>query len=345
MQISAGEKFCQHCGAPVASRAATAPGATDAPSGPGGSRWLWIGALLVLVATGAALVYRLLSLRRPNPGSVELTVASAPAGEQRPLAEEGASRLEEAPSGPARAAESRASRPDGEAASSRQKAAGRQKGKPALASGVGDVAASQFPKNQAAVQSAQEARPPAPDSVTNSAAPAEPAAEAPSTAPPASEAVPPPSRPSRPRIHLLKPDPLETPPPPAAAPAASQSGPLYSSDAAASRPTLHRAPAAPAIPREPASSPEPAPYPGPSAGTLIWSGQVEKDTLIRIEGDRVSPGRLTGELPGVPVIIDVPPDSLAIVEGPSEANHYKRLYLRSLKRLRSAVVIKWTVRQ
>jgi hypothetical protein len=343
MQISAGEKFCQHCGAPVASRAAAAPsGATDAPRGSSGSRWLWIAALLVLVATGAALLYRLLSLRRANPGSVELTVATAPAGEQRPPAGESANRLEESPpSVPARGGESGASRRDGEPASTHRKEASGKEAK--LAPDVGDAAASRLPKNQAAVQSAQAARSPAPDSVANSAATSsEPAAGAPTAAPPASEASPPPSRPSRPRIHLLKPDPSETPPAPAAAPSASQPGPSYGSDAAASRLTLHRAPAAPG---EPAAAPEPVPYPGPSAGTLIWSGQVEKDTLIRIEGDRVSPGRLTGELPGVPVTIDVPSDSLAIVEGPSEANHYKRLYLRSLKRLRSAVVIKWTVRQ
>ena len=87
---------------------------------------------------------------------------------------------------------------------------------------------------------------------------------------------------------------------------------------------------------------QPAPYTGPTAGTLVWSGRVEKDTLVRIEGSRVSPGRLTGELPGVPVTIQ-PPDIFAVVEGPSAANGYKRLYLRSLKRIRSGVVIKWSV--
>jgi hypothetical protein len=64
---------------------------------------------------------------------------------------------------------------------------------------------------------------------------------------------------------------------------------------------------------------------------------------VRIEGDQVSPGRLTGELPGVPVTIE-PPDSFAVVEAPGPANSYKRLYVRSVKRIRSAVVIKWSVR-
>ena len=87
---------------------------------------------------------------------------------------------------------------------------------------------------------------------------------------------------------------------------------------------------------------QPARYTGPTAGTLVWSGRVEKDTLVRIEGSRVSPGRLTGELPGVPVTIQ-PPDVFGVVEAPSAANGYKRLYLRSLKRIRSGVVIKWSV--
>jgi hypothetical protein len=98
----------------------------------------------------------------------------------------------------------------------------------------------------------------------------------------------------------------------------------------------------PAAPTKQSAADPQGPYRGPSAGTLIWSGQVEKDTLVRIEGNQVSPGRLTGELPGVPVTIQ-PPDVFAVVEAPSAANGYKRLYLRSLKRIRSGVVIKWSV--
>ena len=81
------------------------------------------------------------------------------------------------------------------------------------------------------------------------------------------------------------------------------------------------------------------------AGTLIWSGRIEKNTLVTIDGNQVSMGRLTGELPGVPVDIQLETDAFAIVEGPSAANHWKRLSLRSLKRVHSAVVIKWGVRQ
>ena len=94
----------------------------------------------------------------------------------------------------------------------------------------------------------------------------------------------------------------------------------------------------------PGASERPAPYQGPSAGTLIWSGQIEKGLLVKVEWDQVSVGRLTGELPGVPVTIELQTDAFAVVEGPSPANNWKRLYLRSVKRIRSAVVIKWVVR-
>jgi len=94
---------------------------------------------------------------------------------------------------------------------------------------------------------------------------------------------------------------------------------------------------------EPASPPEPAApaYTGPSAGTLIWSGQIERNTLVTINGDQVSFGRLTGELPGIPVTIELATDAFAMVESPGPANNWKRLSLRSLRRIRGAVVIRW----
>jgi hypothetical protein len=87
----------------------------------------------------------------------------------------------------------------------------------------------------------------------------------------------------------------------------------------------------------------PPAYRGPSAGTLIWTGQVEKNTLVTINGDQVSFGRLTGELPGVPVSIQIQPDAFVVFEGPGPQNNWKRLSLRSVKRVRSAVII-WSLR-
>ena len=143
--------------------------------------------------------------------------------------------------------------------------------------------------------------------------------EGPAPTPAVTAETPPPktSQPARPRAEIFRPDPTETAP-------------------------ASRAPSRAASEAQTAPAPQPA-YEGPSAGTLIWSGQIEKDTLVTINGDRVSLGRLTGELPGVPVRIELETDAFAIVEKPSPANNWKRLSLRSLKRLRSAQVIKWSL--
>ena len=49
-------------------------------------------------------------------------------------------------------------------------------------------------------------------------------------------------------------------------------------------------------------------------------------------------------MPGVPVRIELEGNAFAIVEPPSAANGWKRLSLRSLKRLRGPVVIKWSLK-
>jgi hypothetical protein len=94
--------------------------------------------------------------------------------------------------------------------------------------------------------------------------------------------------------------------------------------------------------REPAPQ-APAPYTGPSAGTLIWSGDIRENTLVVINGSDVSVGRLTGELPGVPVIIELETDDFLVIDPPGPANQWKRLSLRSRRSVRQAVVVKWGV--
>jgi hypothetical protein len=97
-------------------------------------------------------------------------------------------------------------------------------------------------------------------------------------------------------------------------------------------------PAAPPAPVKPA-------YSGPSSGVLIWSGQLQRDGLVEITGSSASSGMLRGELPGVPVIVEVEPKDVGVAEAPSPANGWKRLVLRSRTRRLSVVTIKWTVIQ
>jgi len=116
---------------------------------------------------------------------------------------------------------------------------------------------------------------------------------------------------------------------------------------------VERAPVQPA-PAEPpvaprTETPRPAPdvpavgYRGPLEGTIVWSGQLEKNGLITIDGSRASAGSLRGQLPGVPVMIEVQPSDVGLAETPSPSNGWKRLTLRSRVNRRSVVTIQWTV--
>jgi len=106
------------------------------------------------------------------------------------------------------------------------------------------------------------------------------------------------------------------------------------------RPEPAPAVSAPPPPAKPAHS-------GPRSGVLIWSGQLERNGLIEIAGGTASglPGTLRGELPGVPVIIEVEPKDVGVAEAPSPQNGWKRLVLRSRGQRMSVVTIKWTVVQ
>ncbi|MBI3693720.1 MAG: zinc ribbon domain-containing protein [Acidobacteria bacterium] len=272
--VPAGQKFCDHCGAPMQPAQAT-------QAKPKSSTGRWVAALVVLLVAVGLLGYRVYLLNRPaEKASVTLQEAPAPA-----------------PAPPATAPSPPTPAPP----------AIRETPPP-----VEKRAAPVTPPTSAPV-----VKPPV------SAPPAATPAQAASEPPPPPEATPERPPPARKGIVPFRPDTSEPAPPPRAT-----------------------APAEPAV-EAPAPAPvreQPAPYQGPSAGTLIWSGQIEKGLLVKIERDQVSVGRLTGELPGVPVSIELQTDAFAVVEGPSPANNWKRLYLRSVKRIRTAVVIKWVVR-
>ena len=76
---------------------------------------------------------------------------------------------------------------------------------------------------------------------------------------------------------------------------------------------------------------------------MIWSGQLEREGLVEITGDRASTGTLRGALPGVPVVVEIEPKDVGVAEAPGPQNGWKRLVLRSRSRRLSVVTIKWTV--
>jgi hypothetical protein len=76
---------------------------------------------------------------------------------------------------------------------------------------------------------------------------------------------------------------------------------------------------------------------------IIWSGKLERNGTIVIEGESASTGSVRGALPGVPVLIEVEPQNeIGIAEAPSPSNGWKRLALRSRNNRNNIVVtIRW----
>jgi len=110
--------------------------------------------------------------------------------------------------------------------------------------------------------------------------------------------------------------PAEVPSPPLLAPQ-----PLTgSSPPQVSRPVEMPPPPPPAAPERtvlpkpapPAEAPKSTPaYRGPASGKLIWTGFLQKNSVLSIEGRRASTGQLTGDLPSLPVRIGAHPAELS----------------------------------
>jgi hypothetical protein len=101
------------------------------------------------------------------------------------------------------------------------------------------------------------------------------------------------------------------------------------------------------IPPKTASLPSTPPAPtstsrGQRSGIIQWSGTLEKEGMVVIEGNHSSAGTITGELPGVPVLIDVDTREFGVAEAPSPSNGWKRIVIRSRKKQHTVVTIKWT---
>jgi hypothetical protein len=90
-------------------------------------------------------------------------------------------------------------------------------------------------------------------------------------------------------------------------------------------------------------APPKATYTGPPAGTIIWSGRVDKGETIEINGDRASSGTLHGKLPGVPVSVNLDVREFAVAEAPGPRNNWSKLVFRSRNRRHTVVTVEWKV--
>jgi len=152
----------------------------------------------------------------------------------------------------------------------------------------------------------------------------------PNTGPP--NAAPPKPVPTRERIALTPEPPVFSPEvsvaaPPRNAPAAS--APSAAVSRAASAPEAAKIAAAPL-------------YNGPVLGTIRWSGDLQENGLVTIEGDRASSGAVDGALPGVPVLVELLSKDVAVAEAPAPSNGWKRIVIRVRKKQKS-IQVRWSV--
>jgi len=85
--------------------------------------------------------------------------------------------------------------------------------------------------------------------------------------------------------------------------------------------------------------------PNESTGLILWSGMLDPGGLLTIDGFNASTGQLLrGGLPGVPVTIDIRPlELVGVQEAPGPANGWKRLVIRSKRKLHAVITIEWKV--
>jgi hypothetical protein len=85
----------------------------------------------------------------------------------------------------------------------------------------------------------------------------------------------------------------------------------------------------------------------PKEGRIIWSGTLPPGGDLTIDGGTASIGVITGTLPGVPVTVEVHPDSLSLTTSPDAGNSWKRLTIHNAPNgpAQAIVSIKWTARQ
>ncbi|MBV9266877.1 MAG: zinc-ribbon domain-containing protein [Acidobacteriaceae bacterium] len=134
---------------------------------------------------------------------------------------------------------------------------------------------------------------------------------------------------------------MENPPMPSTAPQAG-AGATKAESEAPSRAVP--APVAPARSAEPQPNIAPTPaYTGPSSGTLVWTGKLDKGQTLTITGNNASTGSLSGQpLPGVPVRLTVLQSNLGFDDRPNSANGYRGVSLKSHGK-HDRITIQWEV--
>jgi len=100
-----------------------------------------------------------------------------------------------------------------------------------------------------------------------------------------------------------------------------------------------------AVEERPVGVPSRAPAAAVPAGTIIWSGRLDRESLLVIDGKHASRGTVSTSLPGVPVSIEVEPADIEVRTMPGPENGWRRLVLSSGDKRYSAIKIHWRLRR
>jgi hypothetical protein len=76
---------------------------------------------------------------------------------------------------------------------------------------------------------------------------------------------------------------------------------------------------------------------------IVWSGKLQKNGFLVIDGETASAGTVRGSLPGVPVAIEVTPSDLGVTEAPGPGNGWRKVVLRSPANRHIVVSVRWRV--
>jgi serine/threonine protein kinase len=81
------------------------------------------------------------------------------------------------------------------------------------------------------------------------------------------------------------------------------------------------------------------------SGVITWAGRLNKNSVLVISDQQASVGALSGKLPGVPVTIEIDPQSVLVRVAPSVQNNWKQLILSSGDQKLTSITIHWTAVQ
>jgi serine/threonine protein kinase len=116
--------------------------------------------------------------------------------------------------------------------------------------------------------------------------------------------------------------------------------------------TLRPAPAAPpkTVPAPQNNLPplrselKPEEYSGPLRGKLVWTGALQPGATVTIQGGHTASGMVVGDLPRVPVTLDLIAYGATIAEYPSAANQFDRVAVQNTSpTVIRGIVIRWRV--